>query len=112
MRELQGALAGKPLGADNLGAAPRRSSCGLGCVDGCMLDYSEAYKAFQRAGGDLPAWRALTERKDSFAQQTLAVFVPLAQRLGMWVFKTELEALAFAILHPAESASLSRTLDT
>ena len=46
-----------------------------------------------------------------FALQTLQVFVPLAHRLGMWYFKSELEQRCFALTRPAEFATLSRELE-
>ena len=60
----------------------------------------------------MATWRALTERKADFARQTLAVFVPLAQRLSVWYFKTELETLALAILEPDEFERLQEVLTT
>ena len=42
------------------------------------------------------------------AQETIDVFVPLAESLGMWVVKTDLEDLAFKYLYPEE---YKRTVD-
>lgn len=39
------------------------------------------------------------------------VFVPLAHRLGMWYFKTELEQRCFALTLPKEYRLLSLRLD-
>jgi (p)ppGpp synthase/HD superfamily hydrolase len=36
------------------------------------------------------------DERRRFALQTLQVFVPLAHRLGMWYFKSELEQRCFA----------------
>ena len=44
------------------------------------------------------------------ASETLAVFVPLAARLGVWSLKAEMEDACFRVLHPAEAAALSAAL--
>lgn len=51
------------------------------------------------------------ERARRFALQTQQVFVPLAHRLGMWYFKTELEQRCFALARPREFAELSARLE-
>jgi GTP pyrophosphokinase len=45
------------------------------------------------------------------ALESLQVFAPLANRLGIWQIKWELEDLAFRFLQPAEYAALARQLD-
>jgi len=40
------------------------------------------------------------------AAETLTIFVPLAHRLGVWAFKTELEDLCFKFLWPEEYARM------
>lgn len=45
------------------------------------------------------------------AQETLDIFAPLANRLGIWKIKWELEDLAFRYLHPDEYKHLSTLLD-
>jgi len=56
-----------------------------------------------------------TEEQEQFARelamQTLQVFVPLAHRLGMWYFKTELEQRCFALTLPRQYQQLSLQLD-
>ncbi|GGZ83114.1 RelA/SpoT family protein [Streptomyces bluensis] len=42
------------------------------------------------------------EKQERIAKVTRDVLIPLAERLGVQVLKTELEDLAFAILHPEE----------
>lgn len=44
------------------------------------------------------------------AHETLDVFAPLANRLGIWQFKSELEDAAFAVLEPESYARLSELL--
>lgn len=45
------------------------------------------------------------------AQQTMEIYAPLANRLGIWQIKSELEDLAFMYLNPSEFARLNRELD-
>jgi GTP pyrophosphokinase len=45
------------------------------------------------------------------AAETLAVFAPLASRLGVWAIKAELEDLCFAALHPVQAALLGDALN-
>lgn len=53
------------------------------------------------------------ERPDRLriAEETLALFAPLAHRVGMARVKAELEDLAFATLHPDEYRRLARLVD-
>jgi len=44
------------------------------------------------------------------AAETLTIFVPLAHRLGVWAFKTELEDLCFKFLWPDEYARMNELL--
>ena len=41
------------------------------------------------------------------AAETLAVFAPLANRLGVWSLKAEMEDLCFAVLHPEEHSAMA-----
>jgi GTP pyrophosphokinase len=45
------------------------------------------------------------------AQESLQVFAPLANRLGIWQIKWELEDLAFRFLQPGDYTALARQLD-
>jgi guanosine-3',5'-bis(diphosphate) 3'-pyrophosphohydrolase len=45
------------------------------------------------------------------AQQTMEIYAPLANRLGIWQFKSELEDLAFRYLNPIEYKSLQSALE-
>ncbi len=45
------------------------------------------------------------------AQETMDIFAPLANRLGIWQMKWELEDLAFRYLNPDAYRSIAKTLD-
>ncbi|AXK39431.1 RelA/SpoT family protein [Crenobacter cavernae] len=45
------------------------------------------------------------------AQETMDLFAPLANRLGVWQIKWELEDLAFRHLHPADYKKIAKLLD-
>jgi len=57
------------------------------------------------------AGNALDETRRTLAQESLEVFVPLANRLGVWELKQELEDLAFQYLEPATYQRISDGLD-
>jgi guanosine-3',5'-bis(diphosphate) 3'-pyrophosphohydrolase len=46
------------------------------------------------------------------AQQTMEIYAPLANRLGMWQFKSELEDLAFRYINPEAYEAIRARLDT
>ncbi len=46
------------------------------------------------------------EKKARIAQETLEIFAPIASRLGVWEFKSELEDLSFKYTLPEEHAEL------
>ncbi len=48
------------------------------------------------------------EKRQRIALETLKIFAPLSHRLGIWVYKRELEDLAFRELYPEEYALLDR----
>jgi len=50
------------------------------------------------------------KKRQSIALETLMVFAPLAHRLGVWLFKSELEDLSFKYLYPDEYADLDKAL--
>jgi len=57
--------------------------------------------------GSLPV-----EKQQRIAHQTLEIYAPLAERLGIWQVKWELEDLAFKVLAPIEFRALARQLET
>jgi (p)ppGpp synthase/HD superfamily hydrolase len=46
------------------------------------------------------------EKQVSIARETLEIFAPLAHRLGMWSFRSELADLSFKYLFPSEHANI------
>jgi len=54
----------------------------------------------------------MTEPKQqAISRETLEIFAPLAHRLGIWQFKSELEDLSFSYLWPHEYSRLKRRLE-
>src|SRR5207244_5727505 len=52
------------------------------------------------------------EKQLRIARQTLEIYAPLAERLGIWQVKWELEDLSFKILEPVRFRELAQLLDT
>jgi len=50
-------------------------------------------------------------RRKKMALETMQIFAPLANRLGIWEFKWRLEDLAFQYLYPKEFEELKRNLE-
>jgi GTP pyrophosphokinase len=53
-----------------------------------------------------------SEKQVRIARQTMEIYAPLAERLGIWQIKWELEDLAFKVLEPDRFRELARLLDT
>ncbi|KAK9818140.1 hypothetical protein WJX72_007743 [[Myrmecia] bisecta] len=51
------------------------------------------------------------EKQRAVATETMQIWCSLAERLGMFALKSELEDLCFAVLHPAEYRALRSELD-
>ena len=54
---------------------------------------------------------APAQRQRQVARQTLSIYAPLANRLGVWQLKWELEDLAFRFLEPQTYENVARMLD-
>jgi len=52
------------------------------------------------------------EKQQRIARQTLEIYAPLAERLGIWQIKWELEDLSFKALDPERFRELAKLLDT
>src|ERR1051325_6388406 len=53
----------------------------------------------------------LEEKRRRIARETMEIYAPLAERIGMYEFMTEMQTLAFRELEPDAYASISRRLD-
>jgi len=53
-----------------------------------------------------------SEKQLRIARQTMEIYAPLAERLGIWQIKWELEDLAFKVLEPERFRDLAKLLDT
>ena len=53
-----------------------------------------------------------SEKQLRIARQTMEIYAPLAERLGIWQMKWELEDLAFKTLEPERFRELAKLLDT
>jgi GTP pyrophosphokinase len=53
-----------------------------------------------------------SEKQQRIARQTMEIYAPLAERLGIWQVKWELEDLAFKALEPDRFRELAKLLDT
>ena len=51
------------------------------------------------------------DRQQFKAYETISLYAPLAQRLGMFTIKTDLEDLSFKYLHPTEYANLKKEVE-
>ena len=52
-----------------------------------------------------------SDKRQQIAQETIDIFAPLANRLGIWQFKWELEDLSFRFLHPENYERIARRID-
>ena len=50
------------------------------------------------------------KKRTRIARETLEIFAPLAHRLGIWTYKTELEDAAFRHLYPGEYLALDTAI--
>ncbi|HET9345967.1 MAG TPA: bifunctional (p)ppGpp synthetase/guanosine-3',5'-bis(diphosphate) 3'-pyrophosphohydrolase [Candidatus Limnocylindrales bacterium] len=53
-----------------------------------------------------------SDKQQRIARQTMEIYAPLAERLGIWQIKWELEDLAFKVLEPERFRELAKLLDT
>jgi guanosine-3',5'-bis(diphosphate) 3'-pyrophosphohydrolase len=52
------------------------------------------------------------DKQQRIARQTMEIYAPLAERLGIWQIKWELEDLSFKVLEPESYRELAKLLDT
>jgi GTP pyrophosphokinase len=69
------------------------------------LRHFTGHKDIQTQKGSL--WSYAT----SYAQETIEIYAPLANRLGLWQLKWELEDLSFRILQPNTYKNIAKMLD-
>jgi len=51
------------------------------------------------------------DERDAYARETLEIYSPLANRLGLWQLKWEMEDLAFRIIEPETYQRIARLID-
>jgi GTP pyrophosphokinase len=74
-----------------------------------LLKLAERLVSLRSAALSTDARRS--DSAQSEARQVMAIFAPLANRLGVWQIKWELEDLSLRLLQPAQYHSISRYLD-
>ena len=62
-------------------------------------------------GDTAPGNELARERREAVARETLDIYAPLANRLGVWQFKWELEDLSFRFLEPETYRGIAAKLD-
>lgn len=65
---------------------------------------------FIRLLKDVPPAQKKSLRYELLAKITLAIYAPLADRLGMWQLKSELEDMAFRLLEPDKYKAIAKQL--
>jgi GTP pyrophosphokinase len=69
-------------------------------------------KLFDRAHNMVTIGAMSAEKQKQKAIETLAVYAPLANRLGIWWLKTKLEAMSFQVLDPKTFEEINHNLET
>jgi GTP pyrophosphokinase len=68
-------------------------------------------KLFDRFHNMLTIGAMPLEKQAKKARETLSVYAPLANRLGIWWLKSELEAMCFQVLDPENFTEISQRLE-
>ncbi|PIE45532.1 MAG: guanosine-3',5'-bis(diphosphate) 3'-pyrophosphohydrolase [Gammaproteobacteria bacterium] len=69
-----------------------------------MIKFADRMHNMQTLGALKP------DKRRRIAEETLDVYVPIASRLGMFIFKTQLEELVFKQIHPWRYKTIKRLL--
>ena len=112
----QSTAGGKRSGGGNAGSDARAAEQQVETLRKMLIAFaSDIRVVLVRLASRLQTLRYLAQAKapvsEALARESLQLYAPLANRLGVWQVKWELEDLSFRFLHPETYRSIARMLD-